>query len=171
MKRLRRLMCEDMFASSVIQDEKVEERRVEETRVSASGQVTSAALCHRRPVVKTMFSYFFRRLQGGDETEDGEKTSAGGGQGRGSTLEGRSRCGLGRGTSSRGSRGLDGNGAVGRWVGCGRDCGSLVGRLDECLDGSSRSLGGFGNNNSGGAAAVVADGNHGRGGGLDDGAT
>ena len=95
------------------------------------------------------------RLQ--SEAEDGEKTSTSGGQGSSSALEGRSSCGLGRGTGSRGRRGLDGNGAVGRWVGRGRDGGSLVGGLNKSLDRSSRSLGGFGNNNGGGAAAVVAD--------------
>jgi hypothetical protein len=178
MKRLRRLMCGNMLASSVIQDGKVEKRRAEETRESASGRVTAAVLGRGRSVDSwkmRFLSYFFERLQCGDETEDGEETSAGGGQGSSSALEGRSRCGLGRGAGSRGRGGFDGNGAVGRRVGRGWDGGGLMGRLDKSLGGSSRSLdgslGGLGNDDGGGAAAVVADGDHGRGGGLDDGAT
>jgi hypothetical protein len=50
-----------------------------------------------------------------------------------------------------------------------------VGGLDKSLGGSGGSLdgslGGLGNDDGGGAAAVVADGDDGRGGGLDDGAT
>jgi len=114
-------------------------------------------------------SYFFGRLQGGDETEDGQETRTGGGKCSSSTLERRSGRGLGRSASAGGSRGLNGNGAVGRRVR--RSGNGLVNGLDGCFDRSSRGLGGLGDNNSGGAAAVVADRDDGRSGGLDDGAT
>ena len=55
MKRLRRLMCENMLASSVRHDEKVEESRAEETRESTSCRVTFAILGRRRSVVKMKF--------------------------------------------------------------------------------------------------------------------
>ena len=55
MKRLRRLMCENMLASSVRHDEKVEESRAGETRESASCRVTFAVLGCGRSVVKMIF--------------------------------------------------------------------------------------------------------------------
>ena len=107
------------------------------------------------------------RLQGSDETEDGEDTSTGGGEGRSGAFEGSSSGGgLSGRASARRSRGNDGSSAVGRGVGSNgssrrrgsRDGGGLVhGGLLRC-DGSR-------------GGAVGTDRDDGRGSGLDDSAT
>lgn len=124
--------------------------------------------------------FFLKRLQGGDETEDGEKTSAGGGDHGSSTLEGSSLAGGLRGsTSARRSRGNDGSGTVAGGVGSSgslRGHGSSGSLVNGLLSGSGGRHGGDDSLRlvlrlRSGGGAVGADGDHGRGGGLGDGAT